>query len=520
MKPFWAVIATMGLVFTVVAGFDPFEESLAPAKDSVKAASRSRLPSIVSIRTFTRQGAAFDQGIGFFITGRGDIIASRHVFDDAYKAEGALPGGKSFPIDTIVAEDKDADLLWLRAAIPSISVTALPMSNTLPAAGDRIMVIAGPDVVSDGQVTGISDVAYFGQVIRLSVPLSPGASGSPAVTMEGSAVGIVQSMTLEGKQLTIAIPGDRMAKLKPGGSRQTLAQWQGNRCNTPQLIAEEDYRKGIALLWGGHTEQAATYFEKAASRAPKYTKALAQMAWCYSTLGQLQKAIEAGSRIVKINPKDVNSYYNLALLYGDGGYMQNARETLEAALRIKPDFPEGMSLLAWVLIETGADSAAVDLCKKAIAARPDYDNAHLMLGRAYAGLGIYEWAANALHQALRINPNNDMAYLNLGVIAAKQGDIPKAFEMMKKAIALNSENYDAFVNLGALYETKKDRANAVANYVNAERLKPADPKIHLILGKLYLASGNRSGAQQECQTLVPLDVQKAEELRGLMDGGK
>jgi len=523
------ILLVAALASVPIAGYDPFEESIqsespapAPARDSTRTAPAAAVRktsrfSIVVIRTFSRNGAAFNQGVGFCIAPNGTIVSNRHLFDDAYKADAATPDGLVFPLSAVKAEDKEADIISLGAAMPDSSIALLKISATLPPIGEPIMVNAGGKVISDGQVTAIDQVPGFGNIIRISASVSPAAAGSPVVNLDGQVMGILVSYSINGRAACLVIPAERINRLKPDTAR-TLAQWQGDRFDTPRLLAQEDYCKGTMLLWGGYAEDALGYFEKAVIKAPKFLEALSQSVYCCSLLGRQQQAAAISTRIVKLSPSDPNAQYNLALIYGDMRDYASARASLESALRLKPEFPEALALACWMDVQAGANDQAVDECKKAVTMRPDYDHAHVVLGLAYANLGRYEWAENAIQQAIRINPQNDNAFMNLGVLAAKQHKYTEASEQYRNAISINPLNYEAQCNLGELYLDKFNNAKAAVDcFLKATSARPDFAVAHFDLGKAYLKTARRAEALHEYEKLVPINLEYARQLHEMME---
>jgi len=520
------IILAAALPSGLHAGYDPFEESIqsestAPAIDSGKPAPAAQRAAsrfaIMVVRTFARDGAAFNQGAGFCAVSKGSIVSNRHLFDDAYTADIVAPNGTVYPITGVLAEDKEADIISLSAALPESSIAMLKINTALPPIGEPVMVNAGGTIISDGQVSAIDHVPGFGNILRISAPVSPAAAGSPVVNLDGQVIGILVSYAINGRQASVVVPSERIVRLKPDTLR-TLAQWQGNRYDTPRLLAQEDYCRGTMLLWGGYAEDALGYFEKAVIKAPKFLEALSQSVYCCSLLGRLQQAAAMSARIVKLSPSDPNAHYNLALIYGDMRDYARARTSLESALRLKPEFPEALALACWMDVQAGANDQAVDECKKAVTMRPDYDHAHVVLGLAYANLGRYEWAQNAIEQAIRINPQNDNAFMNLGVLAAKQHKYIEASEQYRNAISINPANYEAQRNLGELYLDKFNNVKAATDcFLKAISARPDFAEAHFDLGKAYLKTARRTEAQREYEKLVPINLDYARQLYDMME---
>lgn len=228
-------------------------------------------PAVVMIITYNEDGKGLGQGSGFFISGNGDIITNRHVFEGANRAEVKTSDGKIYTVKNIVAEDKDGDLLRISIDIPvqveenhakgiflfslkrlihGRSVRYLNVSASIPEVGEKVVVIGNPfgleQTVSDGIVSAVRDIPGFGNIIQITAPLSSGSSGSPVVNLKGEVIGVATFIFTKGQNLNFAIPGERVTKLAPGEAK-TLAEQKVVTTEESLASAEGLYSKGLAL---------------------------------------------------------------------------------------------------------------------------------------------------------------------------------------------------------------------------------------------------------------------------------
>jgi tetratricopeptide (TPR) repeat protein len=99
-----------------------------------------------------------------------------------------------------------------------------------------------------------------------------------------------------------------------------------------------------------------------------------------------KEAIEIGKKIIEINPKDDEAYYNMGYAYDELQEYQKA----------------------------------IDSYQKAIEINPKYDKTYNNMGIAYGKLEEYQKAIDSFKKAIEINPKKDEAYINyfeLGLIA-------------------------------------------------------------------------------------------------------
>jgi hypothetical protein len=174
-------------------------------------------PSVVIVFTYDGNGNYLAQGSGFFINQNGDVITNYHVIQGASSAEIKTADGKTYPITYIVAGDEQNDVIRLSVNIPSQYVYPLSLSETIPEVGERIIVYGSPlgleNTVSDGIVSSVREISDYSKIIQITVPVSPGSSGSPVLNMNGEVIGIATFQFIEGQNLNFAIPSERIAIL-------------------------------------------------------------------------------------------------------------------------------------------------------------------------------------------------------------------------------------------------------------------------------------------------------------------
>ena len=75
------------------------------------------MPATVLVVTYDANGTTAQQGSGFFISEKGEVITNYHVLKDAESAAIKMPDGNIFKITGIIAEDLASDLIKMQADI-------------------------------------------------------------------------------------------------------------------------------------------------------------------------------------------------------------------------------------------------------------------------------------------------------------------------------------------------------------------------------------------------------------------
>lgn len=424
-------------------------------------------PSIVVIVTYGRDGAMLGQGSGFFVDQNGDVITNSHVLQGASRAVVRTADGKEYPVQTVLAEDKEGDLVRVSVQISKEAVRPLPVSVKLPEVGEKIIIIGTPlgldKTVSDGIVSAVRDVPSFGKIIQVTAPISPGSSGSPVINMQGEVVGIATFFVVAGQNLNFAIPGERIAKLSQGDGMTLLERDEG-RMKDWLASAEGLYATGLRFLWAEDYERALPYFVEVVKRNPGHGAGYFQMGYCLAKLGQYKEAIESYKQALRINPREGEIHSNLCAAYGKMGRYDEAIASCKLATQVKPDLAEAYSNLGWSYQRVGRYQEAIQVCKEAIRLKPDFSAAHYNLGNSYAALKRYDEAIPSYKEAIRIKFDYPEGHLDLGAAYFHTGRIEEAMDSYKQAIRLKPSLAEAHLNLGMAYLKLGDKGSAIDEY--------------------------------------------------------
>jgi tetratricopeptide (TPR) repeat protein len=441
-------------------------DSVKPKKDFPTIINETK-PSVVLIRTFSRDGKQIGTGSGFFITDTGDIISNRHVFQGAHKAEAETTAGK-FPISKVQDQDPDNDLVRLSLGRTGRKFQPLTMSRSLPEVGEKIMVIGNPlgleSTVSDGIVSAKRKFPPFGTVIQITCPISPGSSGSPVMNMRGEVIGVATFQMVQGQNLNFAIPVSHVKALEAGeGVEITAADF----VSTELIEAlENPFDQGEILFGREQYEGAIPYFKKAVKKNPFHAEAYYYLGICYKETGATD-AVDAFKKAIEIDPDYVEAYYQLGVTYNQ--------------LNMKKE--------------------AIEAFKKALEINPDHEDTLLNLGIAYCVDKNFRSATSVLKRSVEIFPEKK-AYYYLGVSYSGQTQHDKAIYAFKQAIEIDPNYLEAYIALGVSYGAVENLTQGIKALNQAVVLDPQNPYVHYLLGWLHLANFDPQSAEREYRLLV------------------
>jgi hypothetical protein len=177
-------------------------------------------PSVVVIQRYDERKQKTGIGTGFFVSSGGNVMTNHHVLRGAASADIKVSSGKVYPVGNVLAEDPENDLIMVSVQIPAHEVQPLSVRASLPAIGERVVVIGSPmgldQTVSDGIVSAIRELQGSRKIIQITAPISPGSSGSPVVDMKGDVIAVACALLANGQNLNFGIPSERISSLSPG----------------------------------------------------------------------------------------------------------------------------------------------------------------------------------------------------------------------------------------------------------------------------------------------------------------
>jgi S1-C subfamily serine protease len=208
----------------------------AGAQENLPALIKRIQPAVVTVVGYNAKGKAFRLGSGFFVNREGHLITNMHVISGAARIEVKMPQGGLYPVNTVLAEDKKADLVKLAVQITGGTPHYLPVSGKRPEVGEHVLTIGSPlgleQSVSEGLVSAFRQVRGRGEFIQISAPISPGSSGGPVVNLQGQVIGVA-SFQIKGQNINFAVPGSRVLAL-PNGPPRSLGGQVGNKSLPPR----------------------------------------------------------------------------------------------------------------------------------------------------------------------------------------------------------------------------------------------------------------------------------------------
>ena len=234
-------------------------------------------------------------------------------------------------------------------------------------------------------------------------------------------------------------------------------------------------------------------------------------------IGQMDKAIEAYSKAIELNPAYAGAYNNRGIAYDETGKSAPAIADFNKAIELKPDFAEAYNNRGTIYSNQGNSTRAITDFNKAIVLKPDFAGAYMNRGIAYFNKGESTPAIADFNKAIALDPNYAEAYMNRGTAYSKTGESVRAFADFDKAIELKPDFAEAYMNRGDTYiRNKGEFAPAFADFNKAIELNPKLTGTYMHRGAAYSVKGENDRAIEDYTKAIALnpDYTKAYTNRG------
>lgn len=184
-----------------------------------------------------------------------------------------------------------------------------------------------------------------------------------------------------------------------------------------------------------------------------------------------------------------------------GGKLEEAHKYMCEAVAINPESAAVEGLAAHYL-NRGAFSEALRWANRAETLRPGQKDVGNLLGDVYAMMGDVDKARDTwlrllnvgAHETARLAPISK-DYSVEGGRHLRRGDLIRAEIFYRRAVILDKENLSGIIGLAKVYHRMEMPTYARAFCDMSLKLSDVIPEVHVLLGELALADGNREEAR-------------------------
>lgn len=214
---------------------------------------------------------------------------------------------------------------------------------------------------------------------------------------------------------------------------------------------------------------------KTAGQYNEAVKVLSAIDWfengcVFVNSGNPQKAIEAFTKAIKLNPNNEKFYVFRGNAYGEAGNNSQAVKDFTKAVKLNPKYVKAYVSRGNAYLRSGSYQQAVKNYSMAVKLNPKHEEAYCYRGVAYGALGKEQQALEEFSRAIKLNAEYEKAYFYRGLAYAESGNYHKALEDFNKAVELNPGDSEAYFNRGRVYGLLGNTYKAVEDIRKAARL--------------------------------------------------
>lgn len=142
----------------------------------------------------------------------------------------------------------------------------------------------------------------------------------------------------------------------------------------------------------------------------------------------------------KTSPSDPKTHNNLGDMYARHGQMDKAIEAFSEAIRLNPNYAAAWYNRGNTYKHMKNDDEALKNFQVAVEKDPTIWQGYMNIAVIQFNKGQIAEAETNLHKALELNPNNPSLLANLGVVALTKGDKTTALDYLNKALQVDPQN--------------------------------------------------------------------------------
>ena len=202
------------------------------------------------------------------------------------------------------------------------------------------------------------------------------------------------------------------------------------------------------------------------------------------------KAVEAFSMAVELDPKSAEAQRNLGASYLNLGRCREALGPLETAIGLEPLNPASHFYKGTCMISLRRVDEAYDSLTEALRLDPKNPQVHNMLGLWMSNAGRFEDAIRSYRTSAELLPNDPANYHNIGLMYMRIGRFQEAIEPLEKAVSIQPGYRSAWFHLSGAFSRTFRFKDAAESWRKVSELDPSSPLAVSNIAWNYLYDGS------------------------------
>lgn len=283
-----------------------------------------------------------------------------------------------------------------------------------------------------------------------------------------------------------------IAKLGYGGSGTTVTGddflTEGLPDPKEMLPSLTSHKRGKQLMARGDLEGAISAFKRAIRVNPKSTLMLYDLAIAYLDSGRALEAAQALEKALQADPRYMPALVSMGEALTALGRPAEAAKQYEAALLLVENSPEVHAVLASVLKSIDRKQDALTHFQSALEHKPGWIEVQLDIAVLHDELGQSNEAIAAYELVLNKTPQNHAVRVRLAEILATAGRIDEATTQLQSALEVAPKNDTLIEALARHFRRQGQGAQALALLRKSQQAIPSSLRIANALARLLATS--------------------------------
>ncbi|MCF7973360.1 MAG: tetratricopeptide repeat protein [Phycisphaerae bacterium] len=239
---------------------------------------------------------------------------------------------------------------------------------------------------------------------------------------------------------------------------------------------------GVVYMDTGQLDKALIALDRAIRINPSLSEARANLGNVYMQQGLHDLAIGQFNAALQINPNDPKTHFNIGGAYLEAKKYTRAETHLNRALSLDPNFSDTYAQLGRLYAAQKWFQKATQILDEGARRFPDNLNIASQLASVYLDAGLHARALSQYQQVLRTQPANLHALFGLAMCYNKLKQIDQEISAYQHLLQVQPDSFAALVNLGHAYFGQQEFKAALASYKKAVSIQDNDPYLYLNMG--------------------------------------
>lgn len=271
-----------------------------------------------------------------------------------------------------------------------------------------------------------------------------------------------------------------------------------------QLSVDFLFQEAMLLHRRGAIADAVAAYARILRHNPRHVDTLCLLGMAYGQLGRWSDAVEMLRKAVRVAPRHAPAHHLLATALRDSGNADEAVKSFNRAIACRSDFVDAYFGLADLFRMLGREPEAILIYGRLVAAKPDSFEAWLKHAAALEAARRYDEALKSYDRAIAIKPDIAEAHANRGNVFSALGRHEEAVASFDEAIAVRKDFVEVHINRGNSLRLLRRLDEGVASYDAAIALRPTMSQAHFSRGLALEECGRFAAAIESFDRTIAL----------------